>query len=346
MAAQVSDETIRQLTQDWVATLPDQYPEPKRPHRFSLRFHWKMRSILRQARKQEAGPVFYRGMRFAAAVLVAALMTFTVAMAVPAVREKVFQMVREVHKQYSRISYEQVGGDEEFGEFVPYSITYVPEGFTLEEDRISEISHNQTYFNEEGLAIGLDQTRIDRASFSIDTEDDEPVQIMLNGDQPAWYLDNGTLQVIYWDDGTYSFHVATNLSKEESIKVAESVAPKRTEEDEEFGEFVPYYFTYIPEGFTLEEDRISEISHNQTYFNEEGLVIGLDQTRIDKAAFTVDTEHVEPVEIMLNGDQPAWYLGNPTLKVIYWDDGTYSFCVVAHLSKEEIIKIAESLSPK
>lgn len=226
MAIEVTDETIRQLTQEWAETLPDQYPESPRPHRFSLRFYWKMRPILRQAQRQETGPVLYRGVRFATALLVAALMTVTVAMAIPAIRERVFQMVREIHERYSHIYYEQVGEDVDFGEFVPYHITYIPEGFTLVEDRTTEISHRQHFENEEGLAIGFDQVRIDRDAFSIDTEDDEPVRIMLNGEQPAWHLDNGLLQVIYWDDGTYSFHVSTNLSPEESIKIAESSAPK------------------------------------------------------------------------------------------------------------------------
>lgn len=226
MSIEVTDEMIRQLTQEWAETLPDQYPEPARPHRFSLRFYWKMRPILRQAWEQETSPVLYRGVRFATALLVAALMTVTVAMAVPAIRERIFQMVRELHEKYSHIYYEQVEGDEDFGEFVPYRITYIPDGFTMEEDRTTEISHNETYFNEQGLVIALDQMRIDKATFDIDTEKVEPVEILLNGNQPAWYLGNPSLKVIYWNDGTYSFVVVAHLSKEELIKIAESVSEK------------------------------------------------------------------------------------------------------------------------
>lgn len=224
MAIEVTDGMIRRLTQEWVATLPAQYPEPKHPHRFSLRFHWKMRPILRQARKQETGPVLYHGLRFATAVLVAALMTFTIAMAVPAIRERVFQMVREIHERYSHIYYEQIEGDQDFEDLVPYHLTSIPEGFTLMEDWTSEVFHNEIYVNEEGLIVALDQSRYDMSSFDIDTEKVEPVEILLNGDQPAWYLGNPSLKVIYWDDGTYVFHVSSHLSREELIKIAETIS--------------------------------------------------------------------------------------------------------------------------
>ena len=66
--------------------------------------------------------------------------------------------------------------------------------------------------------------------------------------------------------------------------------------------------------------------------------------RLEKAVFDVDTEKTEPVEISLNNNQIAWYVGNNSWKVLYWDNGEYSFMVGSHLTKEELVKIANSVS--
>lgn len=224
MAIEVTDEMICRLTQEWVATLPAQYPEPEHPHRFSLRFYRMMRPILRQARRNEAASLPLRGGRLATAFLAAALLTATVAMAVPAVREKVFQMVREVYERYSHIYYEQTDGDTPFEEFVPYHITYIPEGFTIAEERTTNVSHKELFKNEAGELIALDQTRIDREAFSIDTENVEPEEVILGDNQTAWYLGNKTLKIVYWNDGVYSFVVSGHTSKEELLKISNNIS--------------------------------------------------------------------------------------------------------------------------
>lgn len=40
----------------------------------------------------------------------------------------------------------------------------------------------------------------------------------------------------------------------------------------------------------------------------------------------------------------VWYLGNDSVKTIYWDNGKYFFVVSGHLSKEELVKVAESIT--
>ena len=102
--------------------------------------------------------------------------------------------------------------------------------------------------------------------------------------------------------------------------------------------------TYIPEGFVQTQDQNVGESHFEQYRNADGLAIKFSQMRLEKAVFDVDTEKTEPVEIILNGEQTAWYVGNISWKVLYWDNGEYSFTVSGDLQKEELVKIANSLS--
>lgn len=110
--------------------------------------------------------------------------------------------------------------------------------------------------------------------------------------------------------------------------------------------FITYHITYLPQGFTQTYERTTGKEHHETYTDPEGRGIRLRQLRIDQADLDIDTEKVEPVEILLNGKQRAWYLGNPSLKMIYWDNGIYFFSVSGHVTEDELVKIAESVSKK
>ena len=91
--------------------------------------------------EKEKTPLPMRGGRMAAALLAAAVMSATVAMAVPEIREKVFQMVREIYEKYSNIHYEQLDESYVAGEFVQYRLTYIPEGFVQTQDQNVGESH-------------------------------------------------------------------------------------------------------------------------------------------------------------------------------------------------------------
>lgn len=174
--------------------------------------------------EKEKTPLPMRGGRMAAALLAAAVMSATVAMAVPEIREKVFQMVREIYEKYSNIHYEQLDESYVAGEFVQYRLTYIPEGFVQTQDQNVGESHYERYKNTDGLAITFSQVRLEKAVFDVDTEKTEPVEIILNGEQTAWYVGNNSWKVLYWDDGEYSFTVSSNLPKEELVKIANSMA--------------------------------------------------------------------------------------------------------------------------
>lgn len=229
MAMEVTDEMLRKLTQEWVNSIPAQYPESEHPHHFSLRFHLRMLPLFwrawRMENEKEKTPLPLRCGRMAAALLAAAVMSATVAMAVPEIREKVFQMVREIYEKYSNIHYDQLDESYVAGEFVQYRLTYIPEGFVQTQDQNVGESHFEQYKSPDGsMTIKYRQVRLENAVFDVDTEKIEPVEIILNGEQTAWYVGNSSWKVLYWDDGEYSFTVSGDLQKEELVKIANSLS--------------------------------------------------------------------------------------------------------------------------
>lgn len=113
-------------------------------------------------------------------------------------------------------------------------------------------------------------------------------------------------------------------------------------------EFVCYTLGYVPEGYILNQEVTIGEFHEEVYCNaeNESAVLVFHQIRIDQATVDIDTEKMAPVEIQLNDHQQAWYLDNPSRKIVYWDDGKYFFQVSGELPKVELVKIANSISQK
>lgn len=233
MSIEVTDMLLQQLSERWLDTLEERYPSmPKEPYRFSWRFWWRMWWLCRRADwdymhgKEMSGfgakSDFRWTKRSLAAFLAAALGT-TAAMAYAA---QWFKMIREEYARYSTIRYEQVEDGPIPGGFFCYTLGYVPEGFTLEEEVEFENYHEESYASEDGRLLHFYQISLGDATFDLDTEKVKPVQIRLDNGQPAWYLDNAVHKVIYWDDGNYSFQVSGYLSRDELVKISSNITIK------------------------------------------------------------------------------------------------------------------------
>lgn len=362
MARQVTDEMLRALVREWVMTLPAQYPEEGRPRRFSLRFRRKMWPILRAARREEGkealSPLFRPG-RFGLALVAAALLTATVAMAFPAVRERVFRMVWEYQGDHTRIYYEEVAEDgappsegpegaegAEEQAFTLYRFSYIPEGFALEEYTvIGASSHHETFFNEEGLGIALDQERLGGTGVTGMTGHREPEEIFLNGVQRAWYVEQTAFRSIHWDDGEYSFGVLTYLSREETIKIAESLVPV----EEPFADvtFRPYHAAYLPEGFAMTGARKAKDAYQLRCENAQGGWLTLDQVWAGWEAFSEDYgEEAWPTGLCVVGSRQVDILEKTESRSLYWNRGEYDFRLTSDvLSAEELLDVVINLHP-
>ena len=237
MSIERIDTLLGQLSESWLDTLEERYPsKPRHPYRLSLGFRSKMWWVCQKADwffSHENNTPFldtwtYRHWtRRSVAVLLAAVLSVSVAIACVV---QFFQMRREEYEKYSTIYYEKIADGFVPGEFVCYTLGYVPEGFELEQEVTIGEFHEEKYLNNKNngndLVVVFRQIRIDQATLDIDTEKVKPVEISLNKKQKAWYLGNATNKVVYWDNGEYFFSISGHLSKDELVNVANSITIK------------------------------------------------------------------------------------------------------------------------
>lgn len=103
-----------------------------------------------------------------------------------------------------------------------------------------------------------------------------------------------------------------------------------------------YVPSYIPEGYTLtEESEDMKLMHYMVYTNEEDQIIYVDQYTLG-VSMSVDTEGITTEEITIKGMNGIIYT-KKGLTTIIVNDNKYVHMISGYESREEIIKIMESL---
>lgn len=191
-------------------------------HTFSRRHLRRMKKLLRQAYLPSAPerPVFL-GRRTAVVLVAALLAAFGAVMSVAAWRQAFFSFFQKKYPTYSDVSYEQIRDITLPETLIKYAPTYIPEGYVLTESDTSPASNYLYYENDQDESIFFLQMRLDTATFAIDTEREDFVEIDLGG-QMARFLPNEGEYTILWENSYYSFILTVNIDKDELIKIAKS----------------------------------------------------------------------------------------------------------------------------
>lgn len=192
------------------------------PHTFSRRHLRRMKKVLRQAYLPPTPerPVFL-GRRYAVVLVAALLAAFGAVMSVEAWRQAFFAFFQKKYPTYSDVSYEQIGDIALPETLIKYAPTYIPEGYVLTESDISPASNYLYYENDQDESIFFLQMRLDTATFAIDTEREDFVEIDLGG-QMARFLPNEGEYMLLWENMHYAFILRVNIDKDELIKIAKS----------------------------------------------------------------------------------------------------------------------------
>ncbi len=199
--------------------------------------------------------------RRVAIILVAAIISaLTACIAIPKVREKLYEIVITYHDKYLSVQSEPVTNEtteetDSFvianetyadssdndtadstagatvslsdNEFVKRIPTYIPEGYELFLDDSTNNSVGIDYFNiSNGSMINYQQTPIGVLANYIDSEDSSLESIKISEFSGIYTIktfnDNIKL-TLFWNDSAYDYLIESTLSLDELIKIAESI---------------------------------------------------------------------------------------------------------------------------
>lgn len=154
----------------------------------------------------------------------------------------------------------------------------------------------------------------------------------------------------------YTDHVQLNLGEPENLEmVAIEGNEKNTMEigaepdSEEDFEFVCKKPQWVPEGYTLEREEYKEDFqlYQNNYVNNDGKYALYQQMRNDRVDnIGISSNGGEQQEVMIENFK-GYFIPDDVLDEekgnLVWEDGTYLYMMVGDLTKEELIRMAETI---
>ncbi len=101
---------------------------------------------------------------------------------------------------------------------------------------------------------------------------------------------------------------------------------------------------YIPEGFSLSEEMLSESGYDAVYSNSQGDMLFFESTPY-KHISQADNEHYDIYEVKI-GHYTGQFFNSTDERfpnILYWQNETEYYCLEAPLPEDEIKKIAENI---
>ena len=189
--------------------------------KFSSEFEQKMERLIKRRRK----PFYYlfntaakRVACIIAALIIAAVGTV---LSVDALREGVKNFFVESYEKFSKIIFQQDNDVPDTIE-VYYQPSFIPEGYELSEIKKETWIYSIEYKNKHSKSIAFEQWPVLGGEATLNTEKGETEEI---GNGLYVYQSRFEQRMYFWSDGKYQFsiHVHESISKEELLKIAESL---------------------------------------------------------------------------------------------------------------------------
>lgn len=212
-------EHIRKME---IKILNDLPKEEDLTHEFSKDFEDKMNKLIREGKQTPFRRTFTRYGRRAAAMLIIALSaSFLVTMSVEAYRDKFFQVITKVRKEFTSVRFESEDGR---GDRIlePVNPGYIPKGFTILEQETDDYVNMIIYSNANDEEIIYRQILISNSETLFDTEGVEVKTMEINKQDINFFTNKGVSQ-IYWNDDSDMYMLISTIEQDELIKVAKSV---------------------------------------------------------------------------------------------------------------------------
>ena len=195
-------------------------PSELEDYKFSKRFERNMRRIIRRQRHAYFKYTDTLAKQVASiAVLMLVCLTITV-FSIKGLREPFIDFVVETFEKFTSIFVEK---DEpvKTAEFETMLPQYIPEGYEAQEPIIDDNLYTLIYKNDDCNLI-YKQRYENLWLLQMNTESIEYEKMYINEIECVFYENNGTNFLIFNSDD-YTFSIEGNVSKEELIKIAESI---------------------------------------------------------------------------------------------------------------------------
>ena len=160
------------------------------------------------------------------AILVAAVLLLLAGCAI-IYRDQIREFVTDIREFFVKVSFSE-GDNESRNIDEIYELTYLPEGYTLKEERINRIGIEHIFTNDEGKKIKFIQQALDNTSFSVDSEHGDTVVIEIK-DYTVYSRKTGDTYYYLWNDGKYAFKLITieELSHNQLLLIINGLKIKR-----------------------------------------------------------------------------------------------------------------------
>ena len=195
---------------DWLATIPEIVPEAeytKNHEKWKRKLFNKMRDNRYHRFTTKTVKVL-----MIAAVLSALLLT---AFVIPSSREYII----DNFDIFSRYQLTESNDNSVNGEI---TVGYLPVGYEFVDKKISSKIATYNYSNLENKLITI--TKFSSSiKVEFDTEQGEVTNITINGKSYTYFVDKDKYNYLIWNENDYVYQMHSFLSKEEMIKIAETV---------------------------------------------------------------------------------------------------------------------------
>ena len=195
---------------DWFATFPDEIPAAERSKKHEK---WK-KNLFNKMRNDRYHRFTTKTVKvmLIAATLCALLLT---AFVVPSSRE----FIVDHFDIFSRYKLTESNNNAVDGKI---TVGYIPEGFELTNENVLERLIINDYYDSNGeffiISKSSSSTEVD-----LDTEMGITESVVVNNTSYSYYVDKNNYNYLVWTQNDYVYHVNGIISKDELLKIAETV---------------------------------------------------------------------------------------------------------------------------
>lgn len=196
--------------------------EEELSHKFSKDFEKKMDKLIKEQKRTPFKRSFVvYGKRAAAIFFIIASVSFATTMSVEAYRIKFFEVITEVWEEFTSITFKSEK-DISDSKLVPIRSDYIPKGFSIVEEELSDYINLTVYTNSNNIEIIYEQSLISDGEIILDTEGAEVKTIIIENQEINYFSNKGVNQV-YWNDDNYTYAFISSIDMEGLFRMTKSI---------------------------------------------------------------------------------------------------------------------------